>query len=111
MGTIIYKGAMEQFYEKVINNTLNDIDKVHLKLILKKYSNRLEKYNETLDNLNSTDIHEIVKVKGRPKGTAKYTPEEKREKARLNSRRYYESNAEKERERKRLEYHAKKNNA
>ena len=35
MGTIIYKGAMEQFYEKVINNTLNDIDKVHLKLILK----------------------------------------------------------------------------
>ena len=70
---------MEQFYEKVINNTLNDIDKIHLKLILKKYSNRLEKYNETLDNLNSTDIHEIVKVKGRPKGTAKYTPEEKRE--------------------------------
>ena len=41
------KGAMEQFYEKVINNTLNDIDKIHLKLILKKYSNRLEKYNET----------------------------------------------------------------
>ena len=50
-------------------------------------------------------------MKGRPKGTGKYTPEEKREKARLNSRRYYESNAEKERERKRLEYHAKKNNA
>ena len=111
MGTLIYKGAMEQFYEKVITNTLNDIDKVHLKLILKKYSHRLEKYNETLDNMNSTDIHEVIKTRGRPKGTGKYTPEEKREKARLNSRRYYESNAEKERERKRLEYHAKKNNA
>jgi len=71
---------------------------------------RLEKYNETLDNIKSTDIHEIIKVKGRPKGTAKYTPEEKRERARLNSRRYYELNTEKERERKRLEYHAKKNN-
>ena len=40
----------------------------------------MEKYNETLANLTSTDIHEIVKVKGRPKGTAKYTPEEKKEK-------------------------------
>ena len=35
MGTLIYKGAMEQFYEKVITNNLKDIEKVHLKLILK----------------------------------------------------------------------------
>lgn len=99
---------MEQFYQKVINNNLNEIDKVHLKLILKKYSNRLEKYNETLDNLNSTDIHEIVKVKGRPKGTGKFTPEELKERARLRSKSYYDKNIEKERERKRMDYHSKK---
>jgi hypothetical protein len=108
MVILLYKGAMEQFYQKVINNTLNDIDKVHLRLILKKYSNRLEKYNETLDNLNSTDIHQIVKVKGRPKGTCKFTPEELRERARLRSKRYYDENIEKERERKRMDYHSKK---
>ena len=99
---------MEQFYQKVINNKLNGIDKVQLRLILKKYSHRLEKYNEPLEaNFDSVslypsiDIQEVIKVKGRPKGTAKYTPEEKRERARLNSRRYYELNTEKERERKR----------
>ena len=101
---------MERFYEKVITNNLNDIEKVHLKLILTKYSHRLEQCNETLDNLNSTDIHEVIKTRGRPKGTGKYTPEEKKERARLNSKKYYEVNVEKERQRKRLAYQAKKLN-
>ena len=35
MGTLLYKGTMGRFYEQVINNTLNEVDKVHLKLILK----------------------------------------------------------------------------
>jgi len=35
MGTLIYKGTMEQFYQKVINNNLNEIDKMQLRLILK----------------------------------------------------------------------------
>ena len=107
---------MEQFYQKVINNNLNEIDKVQLRLILKKYSHRLEKYNETLEaNFDSVslyppsiDIQEHIKVRGRPKGTTKFTLEEHREKARLRSKRYYEENIEKERERKRMDYHSKK---
>ena len=48
--------------------------------------------------------------KGRPKGTAIFTPEENEERARQRSRLYYSLNFEKERERKRLEYQTKKNN-
>ena len=107
---------MEQFYQKVINNNLNEIDKVQLRLILKKYSHRLEKYNETLEaNFDSVSLYpsidiqeEVIKVKGRPKGTGKFTPEELRERARLRSKRYYDENIEKERERKRMDYHSKK---
>ena len=65
---------MEQFYQKVINNNLNEIGKVQLRLILKKYSHRLEKYNETIEaNFDSVslypsiDIQEGIKVRGRPK--------------------------------------------
>ena len=46
--------------------------------------------------------------KGRPKGTNIYTPEEIKERARQRARLNYSLNFEKERERKRLEYHAKK---
>ena len=45
----------------------------------------------------------------RPKGTAIYTEEEHKERARQRARLYYSLNYEKERERKRLEYHAKNN--
>ena len=48
--------------------------------------------------------------KGRPKGTAIFTQEEAKERARQRARLYYSLNFEKERERKRMEYHAKKEN-
>ena len=107
---------MEQFYQKVLNNNLNEVDKVQRRLILKKYSHRLEKYNETLEaNFDSVSLYpsidiqeEVIKVKGRPKGTGKLTPEELRERARMRSKRYYDENIEKERERKRMDYYSKK---
>ena len=62
----------------------------------------MEQRSETLNN-------EITKrKKGRPKGTNIYTPEEIKERARQRARLNYSLNFEKERERKRLEYHAKK---
>ena len=50
------------------------------------------------------------KKKGRPNGTAIFTPEEAKERARQRARLYYSLNFEKERERKRMEHHAKKEN-
>ena len=44
---------------------------------------------------------------GRPKGTGIFTEEENKERARQISRLYYSLNSESERERKRIEYHAK----
>ena len=46
--------------------------------------------------------------RGRPNGICKLTDEERAEKARLKSKRHYDRNPEKDRERKRLEYHRKK---
>ena len=54
---------------------------------------------------------ERPKKKGRPKGTAIFSEEEAKERARQRARLYYSLNFEKERERKRMEYHAKKENA
>ena len=45
-------------------------------------------------------IYDIPK-RGRPKGTCKFSDEERRERARLNSKKYYDMNIEKERARKR----------
>ena len=53
---------------------------------------------------------ERPKKKGRPKGTAIFTQEEAKERARQRAILYYSLNFEKERERKRMEYHAKKEN-
>ena len=62
----------------------------------------------------STQTNNIVerpkKKKGRPKGTAIFTEEENKERARQRAILYYSLNFEKERERKRMEYHAKKEN-
>ena len=56
-----------------------------------------------------TNINERPKKKkGRPKGTALYTEEEANERARQRAISNYSLNFEKERERKRLEHHAKK---
>ena len=59
----------------------------------------------------STQTNNIVerpkKKKGRPKGTAIFTEEENKERARQGAILYYSLNFEKERERKRMEYHAK----
>ena len=58
----------------------------------------------------TTNTNERPKRKmGRPKGTAMYTEEANKERARQRARSYYSLNYEKELERKRLEYHAKKN--
>ena len=61
----------------------------------------------------STQTNNIIerpkKKKGRPKGTALYIEEEAKERARQRAILNYSLNVEKEGERKRLEYHAKKN--
>ena len=49
-----------------------------------------------------------LRKKGRPKGTAIFAPEENEERARQRAILYYSLNFEKERERKRMEYHTKK---
>ena len=60
----------------------------------------------------STQTNNIIerpkKKKGRPKGTAIFTEEENKERARQRAILYYSLNFEKERERKRMEYHATK---
>ena len=60
----------------------------------------------------STQTNNIIerpkKKKGRPKGTATFTEQVNKERARQRARLYYSLNFEKERERKRMEYHAKK---
>ena len=61
-----------------------------------------------MEESRQTNIYERPKKKGRPKGTAIFTPEEAKERARQRARLHYSLNFEKERERKRLDYHAKK---
>ena len=58
----------------------------------------------------TNNIIERPKKESRPKGTALFTEEENKERALQRARLYYSLNFEKERERKRLEYQAKKNN-
>ena len=59
----------------------------------------------------STQTNNIIErpkhKKGRPKGTAIFTEEENKERARQRAILHYSLDFEKERERKRLEYHAK----
>ena len=57
----------------------------------------------------STQTERPKKI-GRPKGTAIFTEEEAKERARQRARLYYSLKFEKERERKRLKHHAKKEN-
>ena len=58
----------------------------------------------------TTNINERPKRKlGRPKRTGIFTEEENKERARQRSILYYSLNSEKEKERKRLEYHATSN--
>ena len=57
----------------------------------------------------TNNIIERPKKIGRPKGTAIFTEEENKERARQRARLHYSLNVEKERERKRLEYHGKNN--
>ena len=60
-----------------------------------------------MEESTQLNIYERPKKKGRPKGTAIFTPEEAKERARQRAILYYSLNFEKERERKRMEYHAK----
>ena len=48
---------------------------------------------------------------GRPKGTCKFTDEERKERVRIRSKSYYDANTEKEKERKRLYYIRKREEA
>ena len=67
----------------------------------------MEQITQTMEQ-NTTELEQTPKRgRGRPKGTCKLTDEERAEKARLKSKRHYDRNPEKERERKRLEYHRK----
>ena len=63
----------------------------------------MEQSTQTNNNIGITK-----RKKGRPKGTAIFTEEENKERARIRARLYHSLNFEKERERKRMEYHAKK---
>ena len=67
-------------------------------------------YKDMMEQSTETTNNEIIKRKGRPKGTNIYTKEEIKERARQRARLNYSLNFEKERERKRLEYHTKKKN-
>ena len=63
-----------------------------------------------MEQSTQTNINERVKKKvGRPKGTGVFTDEENKERARQRSMLYCSLNVEKERERTRLEYQAKRN--
>jgi hypothetical protein len=69
-------------------------------------------YKDMMEQSTEINNNEIAKrKKGRPKGTTTYTEEEAKERARQRARSHYSLNFEKERERKRMEYHAKKENA
>ena len=62
-----------------------------------------------MEQSTETNNNEITKrKKGRPKGTGIYTEEEAKERARQRAILNYSLNLGKERERKRLEYHVKK---
>ena len=56
----------------------------------------------------STQTERVKKKVGRPKGSGLFTDEENKERARQRAILYYSVNFEKERERTRLEYQAKK---
>ena len=57
----------------------------------------------------STQTERVKKKVGRPKGTGIFTEEENKERARQRARLHYSLNVEKDRERKRIEYQAKRN--
>ena len=63
----------------------------------------MEQSTQTNNNIEITK-----RKKGRPKGTAIFTEEENKERAIQRARLHYSLNFEKERQRKRLEYHTKK---
>ena len=68
-------------------------------------------FKNTDDMPEYVSIYELRKPRGRPKGSCKLSDEERREKARLKSKTYYDRDPEKERERKRLEHARKLENA
>jgi len=69
-------------------------------------------YKDMMEQSTEINNNEITKrKKGISKGTGIHTEEEAKERARQRARLYNSLNFEKERERKRMEYHAKKENA
>lgn len=70
----------------------------------------MEQSTQTMDEYIS--IYDKPKKKtGRPKGTCKFTDEERKERVRIRSKSYYDANTEKEKERKRLYYIRKREEA
>ena len=97
---------MEYIYDKIISNSLNEKDKQHIKLVLQKYNNRLQKYKDIIDtappkrpfeeNKNIVIEDTIRRTRGRPKKN--YTEEEietLKQKKRDIAKRHYENNIEK----------------
>ena len=97
---------MEYIYDKILSNSLNEKDKQHIKLVLQKYNNRLQKYKDIIDtappkrsfeeNKNKVNEDTIKRTRGRP--TKNYTEEEiealKQQKRDI-AKRHYENNLEK----------------
>ena len=75
---------MEYIYDKISYNSLNDKDKLQIKIVLEKYNNRLQKYKDIIDKAlpkraseeytNKVLEDTITKSRGRPKKD--YTEEE-----------------------------------
>ena len=97
---------MEYIYDKIISNTLNEKDKQQIKIVLEKYKNRLQKYEDIVDkappkrsfeeNKHKVIEDTITKSRGRPKKD--YTEEEieaLKQKKRDIAKRHYENNLEK----------------
>ena len=80
---------------------------VNVNFHLNKWQPNYKKEHDGAKQTTNNNHERVKKKSGRPKGTAIFTEEENKERARQRARLYYSLNIEKERERKRLEYHAK----
>ena len=97
---------MEYIYDKIIANSLNEKDKQQLKIVLQRYNDRLQTYEDIIDKApqkrppeeyNNKVIEDIrTRSRGRPK---KYYTEEEieapRQKKRDIAKRHYGNNLEK----------------
>ena len=75
---------MEYIYDKMISNSLNEKDKLQLKIVLQKYKNRLQTYKDIVDKAPpkhsseeyANKVVENTKPKSRGRPKKDYTEEE-----------------------------------